>query len=167
MIELIPSKSVLDETLIDYNLLSYIVSRFIPLKKKTQIRVYKSNSNFSAFYVNDNTIRIDLKEGKSLKYIVSVILHEIRHFVQIKKVKRKLFFNYKNYKEYYTSPEEKDARKFEKLTTEVCHIYQNYLKIAAKISNLNLDSFKELEYNGREINKQEKQHNDNATIHRN
>ena len=152
MIELIPSKAVLDETQIDFNLLSFIISRFLPIKKYTSIKVYKSKSNFSALYVNDGIIRINFKEGSSLRYIISVILHEVRHFVQTKKVKRKLLFNYSNYIEYYTSPEEKDARKFEKLTTEVCHIYKNYQKIAEKINNFGLDSFKELEYNGGEDN---------------
>lgn len=147
MLELIPSQALVEETEVDFNLLSFILSRFLPLKKKTTIRVYKSKSNFSALYINDGIIRINTKEGKTLRYYVSVILHEVRHLVQVKKSKRKLLFQYSNYIEYYTSPEEKDARKFEKLTTEVCHIYKNYQKIEQKIKNYELDSFKELDYN--------------------
>jgi hypothetical protein len=147
MIHLIPSQSILKETKIDFELLSFIISRFTNLKRNVKIKVYKSKTNYSAFYVGLNIIEINLKEDNSLKYYISTLLHEIRHLVQVKTVKKKLLFSYDNYIEYFCSPEEKDARKFEKLSTEVCKIYNCYKIIEKKIKKLKLDSLKELEYN--------------------
>jgi hypothetical protein len=56
-------------------------------------------------------------------------------------------FNYTSYWNYYSSPEEKDARKFEKLATEVCKIYKQYKIIEEKFKKYNLDIFKELCHN--------------------
>lgn len=147
MIELTPSKAIVAETNLDFNLISYILSRFIQTKRKIKLKVYKSNSNFSAFYVGKNVIRINLKENNTLKYYISTLLHEIRHYLQVKNVSNKILFQYANYIEYFTSPEEKDARKFEKLAADVCKIYNCYKKIDEKILKFNLDSFTELEYN--------------------
>jgi hypothetical protein len=66
-------------------------------------------------------------------------------------------FEYDNYIEYYTSPEEKDARNFEKLATEVCHIYRCYKKINEKISLFEMDSPKEPWYNKGVEDKQNQQ----------
>ncbi len=147
MIELKPSKAIVAETNLDFNLISYILSRFIQTKHKVKLKIYKSNSNFSAFYIGKNVIRLNLKENNTLKYYISTLLHEIRHYLQVKNVSKKILFQYVNYIEYFTSPEEKDARKFEKLAAEVCKIYNCYKKIDEKILKFNLDSFKELEYN--------------------
>ena len=147
MIELKPSKAIVAETNLDFNLISYILSRFIQTKRKIKLKIYKSNSNFSAFYVGKNVIRINLKENNTLKYYISTLLHEIRHYLQVKNVSNKILFQYANYIEYFTSPEEKDARKFEKLAADVCKIYNCYKRIDEKILKFNLDSFKELEYN--------------------
>jgi len=147
VIELKPSKAIVAETNLDFNLISYILSRFIQTKRKIKLKIYKSNSNFSAFYVGKNVIRINLKENNTLKYYISTLLHEIRHYLQVKNVSKKILFQYANYIEYFTSPEEKDARKFEKLAADVCKIYNCYKKIDEKILKFNLDSFKELEYN--------------------
>lgn len=146
MIELKPSKAIVAETNLDFNLISYILSRFIQTKRKIKLKIYKSNSYFSAFYVGKNVIRINLKENNTLKYYISTLLHEIRHYLQVKNVSNKILFQYANYIEYFTSPEEKDARKFEKLAADVCKIYNCYKKIDEKILKFNLDSFKELEY---------------------
>jgi hypothetical protein len=150
MIVLSPSQGIIKDTKLDYDLISFILSQFIIVKRKTVLRVEKCRDAYSCFFPDEKLIKIDLKQGTSLKYIISTLLHEIRHFIQVKQF-NSLRFSYKNYDEYYNSAEERDARKFEKLTTEVCKIYNNYQIIKRKFLELDLNSFRELSDN---LNKQ-------------
>ena len=45
---------------------------------------------------------------------------------------------FSSYKAYYNSTEEKDARKQEKLTSEIVKIYDNYKKAEEKFKRFNL-----------------------------
>ena len=146
MLILKPSVGILKATNLDFKLINFILSGFFKVKWRTPIRVEKCRENWSGYWPDDKLIRIDLKQGTSLKYIISTLLHEIRHIKQVKEIKG-IRFDYDSYKEYYNSPEEKDARQFEKLTTDVCVIYKSYKKIEEKYNQYNFNCFKELTYN--------------------
>jgi len=147
MITLLPSKAVIEKSGLDFALLSFIFSRFIKTKRPLKIKVHKSKGEYSAFYVGRNLIKLHLPQSATQKYILSDLLHEIRHVLQVENLPFKLSFKYGSFNEYHNSPEEKDARKFEKLATEVNSIYKGYKKLETKIVEMKLDSFKELEYN--------------------
>lgn len=146
MLILIPSKSINKATKIDFNLLNFILNRFLNIKRRMYIKVEKSRNCWSAYWPDEKMIRIDLDQGTTLKYIIATLLHEIRHIKQVTKNKN-ISFDYQSYNEYYNSTEEKDARKFEKLTLDVCNIYKSYKKIEEKYNQFNFNSFKELTYN--------------------
>jgi hypothetical protein len=137
MIQFEPSVNLKKRTGLDYDLLSYIFSQFIVEKRKRKFKVEIARVNYSFFDTQTLKIGVNLKEGDSLKYVVSVLLHEIRHYLQMKEPHYNQFDEYDSYWQYYRSPEEKDARKFEKLTAQVCAIYTNFKKIDEKIQNLN------------------------------
>lgn len=143
MLTLTPSTRVIRATKLDFGLISFILSRFLKAGAPMLIKVERCRSDWSGYWPDSKVIRIDLKQGTSLKYIISTLLHEIRHVTQIKQIKD-MHFNYENYNEYYNSPEERDARKFEKLTVDVCRIYNSYKGIEEKYSKFSLNSFKEL-----------------------
>jgi hypothetical protein len=143
MLVLKPSSGIVKATKLDFNLIASILNQFLKVKWHTHIKVEKCRDNWSGYWPDERLIRIDLKQGTSLKYIISTLLHEIRHVKQVKEIKG-IRFNYSNYTEYYNSPEEKDARKFEKLAVDVCKIYDSYKSIEEKYAKFNLDSFKEL-----------------------
>jgi len=147
MIQFLPSKSVIEKTGLDFELVSFILSRFVKTKRKIKVKVHKSKGNYSAFYVGCNLIKLDLPNSITQRCILSDLLHEVRHILQVENLPFKLSFKYGSFREYYSSPEEKDARKFEKIATEVCSIYKNYKKLEEKITKFKLDSLKELEYN--------------------
>ena len=146
MLVLIPSRNIVKVTKIDFDLLNYIFNRFISIKNNTYIKVEKSRTSWSAYWQDEKMIRVDLTQGTTLKCIVSTLLHEIRHVKQIIEIKD-ISFDYANYNEYYNSPEEKDARKFEKLASDVCNIYKSFKKIEDKYYKYNFNSLKELSDN--------------------
>lgn len=146
MIKLKPTNGIIKATLLDYDLISFILSRIIKLKRKITLRVERSKRKYSYYFDKRKVICINTNEGTSLKFIVSTLLHEVRHCMQLRQECNDIDFNYTSYWNYYNSPEEKDARKFEKLTTEVCRIYTLYKIIENKFKKYDLDSFKELCY---------------------
>ena len=147
MIALKPTKGIIKTTNLDYDLISFIFSRFITLKRRVTLRVEKSKREYSYYYDKRKVICINTNEGTSLKFIVSTLLHEVRHCMQLRQEHNGIDFSYTSYWNYYSSPEEKDARKFERLAAEVCKIYKQYKLIEKKIKRYDLDSFKELYYN--------------------
>jgi len=147
MLVLSPSPGIIKDTKLDYDLISFILSQFITVKRKVYLKVEKSKTTYSCCYPDEKLIQIDLKQGTSLKYVIATLLHEVRHYIQIKHFNSKIQFKYASYNDYYNSAEEKDARKYEKLTTEVCKIYTNYQIIKRKFLELDLDTFKELNDN--------------------
>lgn len=154
MIILQPSAGFIKATGLDFKLLTFILSRCIKIHPRVVIKIYKNKQGWSEFWSDTKVIKIDLKQGTSLKYIVSTLLHELRHFNQVR-VFKSIRFNYSTYNEYYNSAEERDARKFEKLAADVCRIYNSYKSIEEKFNKFKFDSWKELGYNlGVDSNKQ-------------
>lgn len=151
MIILNPTNGLINSTKIDYDLVTFILSRFVRLVKRATIRVERSKKNYSYYDDGCRSIFIDIKKDCSLKYIISTILHEVRHFMQLRQKNNNLNYEYSSYNNYYSSPEEKDARKYEKVATEVCRIYKQHKRIEEKFKKYNMDSFKELLYN-KEVN---------------
>lgn len=147
MVKFTPTAGIVKVTGVDFNLLSFIFSRFIKLKRKKTLRVERSRQSYSYYYDKHKVICINTNEGTSLKFIVATLLHEVRHCMQLREKCNELDFNYTSYWNYYSSPEEKDARRFEKLTIEVCKIYSQYKMIENKFNKYDLDCFKELCYN--------------------
>ena len=147
MIKFKPTNGIVKITNLDYDLFSVILSRFIKLKRRVTLRIERSKRSYSYYYDRRKVICINTNEGTSLKFIVSTLLHEVRHCMQLRQECNDIDFNYTSYWNYYSSPEEKDARKFEKLTTDVCKIYKQYKIIESKFLKYNLDSFKELCHN--------------------
>ena len=147
MIRFKPTLGIIKATGVDYDLVSFIFSRFIRIKRKVTLKLERSRRNYSYYYDKRKVICINTNEGTSLKFIVSTLLHEVRHCMQLRQECNDIDFNYTSYWNYYSSPEEKDARKFERLATEVCKIYKQYKIIEEKFKKYNLDSFKELCHN--------------------
>ena len=76
-----------------------------------------------------------------------VYFHFDRYLIQYLKYKDILIFNYDNYKDYYNSPEERDARRFETIATDICKIYNAHISIAEKFKKYQFDLLKELDDN--------------------
>jgi hypothetical protein len=142
MIILVPSKRVVADTGLNFDIINIIINTIVYTKKRIVIRVLKAHnkSTFSAYYPSDNKILIKYDSDSTIYYIISAILHEVRHVVQSEKFK-KLKYVYKNYKEYFNSPEEKDARKFEKLSRSFYSSYRNLVKLTEKYRKNNLEYF--------------------------
>jgi len=147
MIKFKPTNGIVKITNLDYDLISFILSRFIKLKRRVTLRIERSKRSYSYYYDKRKVICINTNEGTSLRFIVSTLLHEVRHCMQLRQDCNDIEFDYTSYWNYYSSPEEKDARRFEKLATEVCRIYKQYKIIEFKFKKYNLDSFKELCHN--------------------
>lgn len=145
MIVLTPSKRIIKDTKLDFDIINSILSSFIDFKINCEVSVHKARSKvrYSAFYPDDKIIILSYKNDSSLAYILGSLLHEVRHVIQTLKVKN-LDFTYENYKEYYNSPEELDARKFEKLTSSFCSSYRNLAKLKMKYKELKLNSLNNL-----------------------
>lgn len=144
MIKLIPSAGIVKDTKIDFDLLSFIISRFFLPKKRIILKVHKTKLDYSFFCSYDSMIGLNLKYNKTLSQTVKTILHELRHYIQTKHFQIE-FEEYDNkYYVYYNSAEERDARMYEKLTKEVCQIYKSYKNIDKKIKDLKLENFNEL-----------------------
>lgn len=131
MITFIPSKRLLTHTNIDYALLSLIFTCFLRTSISGSFKLERARLDWSGFWPDDNIIRIDTKQGTSLQYIVSTILHEIRHAIQLKN-NIAIKYEYNSYDEYYNSIEECDARSFENLTQPVCDIYNMFEALSKK-----------------------------------
>jgi hypothetical protein len=147
MIKFLPTNGIIKATGLDFDLLTFIISRFLNVKYSRALRVERSKKIYS-YYCDDNkVIYINTRESTALKFIVATLLHEVRHYMQMREKCNNLDFTYTSYWNYYSSPEERDARKFERLATEVCKIYNQYRIIESKFKKYELDYFKELCYN--------------------
>jgi len=144
MLKLIPSAGIVKETKIDFDLLSFIISRFFLPTKRVVLKVHKTRFDYSYFCSEDGMIGLDLKSNKTLLQTVKTILHELRHYIQTKHFKIEFEEYDDKYYVYYNSAEEKDARTYEKLASEVCRIYKSYTSIDKKIIDLKLENFNEL-----------------------
>jgi len=145
MIILQPSAGVVKATGLNFKLLTFILSQFIKIHSRSVIKIHMCKHDWSEFWPDKKVIKIDLKQGTSLRYVVATLLHELRHYNQVR-IFKSIRFDYCTYNEYYNSAEERDARKFEKLATDVCKIYNGYKSIENKFKEFKFDSFKELRY---------------------
>lgn len=136
-----PTSGFLKKTDLDFKIINTIFNTFISTPRKVTIKVECARSNYSAFYFVGKRIAINTRQGTSLRYVISTLLHEIRHYFQIANFRDHIQYHFPSYNAYYNSPEERDARKFEKLTREVCKIYTEFKSIETKIKLLDLDNF--------------------------
>ena len=81
---------------------------------------------------------MDLDTEGYRRYVFGSILHELRHAFQEYVFNFTTVARFASYNAYYNSKEEKDARKQEKLTTEVIKIYDSFKKAEEKFDRFNL-----------------------------
>ena len=132
MIILDPSRGIKQATKINFNLLSQLLTTLLEANHKRKInivaKVHKSRvaGTSMCWHVDEHEFQINLDISNTKKrYIFSSLLHELRHCIQIN-----LFEYYwdtsssmKTWREYWYSKEEVDARKMEKLTTQMIKAY--------------------------------------------
>ena len=152
MIKFLPSRTVSRLTELDYNLLGNICSEIFNKGFNENlsffIRIHKNKSDEVSEIEQDNPrghlYKISLalpnkgSKAKNRKVTISTILHELRHAMQFDIFKYNVVARFSSYNAYYNSTEEKDARKFEKLTTEIVKIYDNYKKAEEKFKKFKL-----------------------------
>ena len=135
MISLLPSVQVKRLTKINYDTLEWVIDKVLSANLgksfNYNVTIHKSRINETSYVWLENRSRnfkIYLDCSGDMKYTISTILHEVRHILQHNFFKMGMSCAYSTYKEYYNSNEEKDARKFEKLTTSVIHTYKAFEK---------------------------------------
>ena len=145
MIKFYPSKRIIKETKLDFELLGRICTdifeRGFNKKINIECKVWKSKikeqstmerTKGRCHYV------MDLDTEGNRRYVFGSILHELRHAFQEYVFNFTTVARFASYSAYYNSKEEKDARKQEKLTTEVMKIYDSFKKAEEKFERFNL-----------------------------
>jgi|TARA_B100000085_G_scaffold23858_1_gene20096 hypothetical protein len=145
MIKFYPSKRIIKETKLDFELLGKICTdifeRGFDKKINIECKVWKSKikeqstmerTKGRCHYV------MDLDTEGNRRYVFGSILHELRHAFQEYVFNFTTVARFASYSAYYNSKEEKDARKQEKLTTEVMKIYDSFKKAEEKFERFNL-----------------------------
>ena len=145
MIKFYPSKRIIKETKLDFELLGRICTdifeRGFNKKINIECKVWKSKikeqstmerTKGRCHYV------MDLDTEGNRRYVFGSILHELRHAFQEYVFNFTTVARFASYSAYYNSKEEKDARKQEKLTTEVMSIYDSFKKAEEKFERFNL-----------------------------
>ena len=145
MIKFYPSKRIIKETKLDFELLGRICTdifeRGFNKKINIECKVWKSKikeqstmerTKGRCHYV------MDLDTEGNRRYVFGSILHELRHAFQEYVFNFTTVARFASYNAYYNSKEERDARKQEKLTTEVMSIYDSFKKAEEKFERFNL-----------------------------
>ena len=145
MIRFFPSKRIKKETDIDFELLGKICTDIFEKgfgrKINIECKVWKSRvkeqstmerTKGRCHYV------MDLDTEGNRRYVFGSILHELRHAFQEYVFNFTTVARFASYNAYYNSKEEKDARKQERLTTEVMKIYDTFKKAEEKFERFNL-----------------------------
>ena len=146
MINFIPSKGILKETEIDFDLLGDICTKIFEAgfnrKIYVDVKVWKSRvkeqSTMERISRGLRTYKMDLDTEGSRRYTFSSILHELRHAFQEYIFNFTYVARFASYNAYYNSKEERDARKQEKLTTEVMKIYDAFKSAEEKFERFDL-----------------------------
>ena len=146
MIRLFPSRRVEKETGIDFELLSDICTDIFEKGFGRKINIYcrvwksrvKEQSTMERPSRSICYYKMDLDIEGNRRYIFGCILHELRHAFQEYIFNFTTVARFASYNAYYNSKEEKDARKQEKLTTEIMKIYDNFKKAEKKFKRFNL-----------------------------
>ena len=145
MIRFFPSKRIKKETDIDFELLGKICTDIFEKgfgrKINIECKVWKSRvkeqstmerTKGRCHYV------MDLDTEGNRRYVFGSILHELRHAFQEYVFNFTTVARFASYNAYYNSKEEKDARKQERLTTEIMKIYETFKKAEEKFERFNL-----------------------------
>ena len=120
MITFLPTRRVIKETDIDFDLLGRICTNIFEkgFNKKLSIKckVWKSNVKEQSTMEctkgrSHFTMNLDTEGNK--RYVFSTILHELRHGFQENIFRYHTLARFSSYNAYYNSKEEKDARKQE------------------------------------------------------
>ena len=145
MIKFFPSVRVQKDTGLDFDLLGNICSEIFNRGFKDNItvwcKIHKSRQKRTSTVekLDEKCLyQIDLDLDHDKRYLIGTILHELRHAFQLGIFKYNVIARFSTYTAYYNSKEEKDARKQEKLTTEIVKIYDNYQKAQDKFKRFNL-----------------------------
>tara|TARA_R110002020_G_scaffold465347_1_gene686717 strand:+ start:211 stop:666 length:456 start_codon:yes stop_codon:yes gene_type:complete len=147
MINFFPSRRVQKDTGLDFDLLSRIFSEIFNrgFEKNLFFRcqVHKSRDDKTSTLekleeFTEPFYKINLDIDGNRRYIISSILHELRHAFQQTIFEYDVVARFSSYRAYYNSTEEKDARKQEKLTSEIIKIYDNYQKAQEKFERFDL-----------------------------
>ena len=145
MIKFLPTKRITKETNIDFNLLSKICTSIFEKgfdrKLNIKCKIWKSNVKEQSTMEctkgrSHFTMRLDTEGDR--RYVFSTILHELRHGFQENVFRFHALAKFSSYNAYYNSEEERDARKQEKLTTEVIRIYDSFKRAEEKFERFNL-----------------------------
>jgi len=145
MIKFYPSKRIIKETKLDFELLGKICTdifeRGFDKKINIECKVWKSKVKEQSTMERTKGrchYLMDLDTEGNRRYVFGSILHELRHAFQEYVFNFTTVARFASYSAYYNSKEEKDARKQEKLTTEVMKIYDNFKKAEKKFKRFNL-----------------------------
>ena len=145
MIKFLPSRRVQKDTNLNFELLSNICSEIFTKGFKKHltfyVKVHKSRDKKTSTLekLDEKCLyQINLDVEGNRRYIIGCILHELRHAFQQSIFKYNVVARFSSYTAYYNSTEEKDARKQEKLTSEIVKIYDNYEKAQEKFERFNL-----------------------------
>ncbi|MDB4396142.1 hypothetical protein N9Z65_00855 [bacterium] len=147
MIILDPSVGVKQLTNLDFNLLSKLITLMLETNHKQRInitaKIHKSRIKGTSLcqHVDGREFLINLDTSNTKKrYLIGSILHEVRHCIQ-----KNIFgywpdtHNMKTWRDYWYSKEEIDARKMEKLTTQMIKSYDSMVKMSEQFKELNLN----------------------------
>lgn len=147
MIILEPSRGIEEATKIDFKLLSQLLTTLLEANHKRKInivaKVHKSRIADTSLCTHvdgwEFLINLDVSNRKR-RYLFGSILHELRHCIQ------KNLFGYwpdthamKTWKDYWYSKEEIDARKMEKLTTQMIRAYDAMITMNDQFKKLHLN----------------------------
>ena len=146
MILLTPSRTIKQETNIDFNVFEKILTTLLEHNHKKKIylniKVHKSRkpgtSMCQQLTKRNYVISLDLSNTKK-KYLFGSLLHEIRHCLQYNLFG---FWNhlvhFNTWSEYFYSKEETDARKMEHLTSQVIKLYECFIKLNKQFKDSDL-----------------------------
>lgn len=147
MIILDPSVGVKQLTNLDFNLLSKLITLMLETNHKQRInitaKIHKSRIKGTSLcqHVDGREFLINLDTSNTKKrYLIGSILHEVRHCIQ-----KNIFgywpdtHNMKTWRDYWYSKEEIDARKMEKLTTQMIKSYDSMVTMSEQFKELNLN----------------------------
>ena len=145
MIRFFPSKRIKKETDIDFELLGKICTdifeRGFGRKINIECKVWKSKVKEQSTMERTKgrcPYVLDLDTEGNRRYVFGSILHELRHAFQEYVFNFTTVARFASYNAYYNSKEEKDARKQERLTTEIMKIYDTFKKAEEKFERFNL-----------------------------
>ena len=145
MIRFFPSIRIKKETEIDFELLGNICTGVFEKGFKRKINVYckvwksrEKETSMMELTKGRSRFTMHLDTEGNRRYVFGSILHELRHAFQEYVFKFSTIARFTSYNAYYKSLEERDARKQEKLTSEIINIHDNYKEAEQKFKRLNL-----------------------------